>query len=358
MTNSARLHTITAAAFLLLTGCGKPPAAPVAVETKVAAPSGDYRVYITNEASGDLTVIDSANHDVVATVKLGKRPRGIRASHDGKTIYVALSGSPFAPPGVDASTLPPPDRASDGVGVFDVRENKLVEILRCGQDPEQFDLSKDGKLLYVSNEDAATTSVVDLASKKIVATVPVGDEPEGVTIRPDGKVIYVTSEDEGTVYAIDTATNKTIKSVKAGTRPRAIAFLPDGSRAYVSSENGAAVGVIDGQKHEFRKAIQLGPRDVKPMGLVLSPDASKLYVTTGRFHKVFVIATATDTVLDSFEVGERPWGIGISPDGKTLYTANGPSGDVSVIDVASKAVTKKVKAGDRPWGVLVLPVAK
>ena len=73
-----------------------------------------------------------------------------------------------------------------------------------------------------------------------------------------------------------------------------------------------------------------------------------------REKKVFVIDTATDKVVSSFEVGQRPWGIGISPDGKVLYTANGPANDVSVVDLSTETVIKKIKVGDRPWGVLVL----
>src|SRR2546425_3257953 len=63
-----------------------------------------YLVYVTNEASGDLTVIDPSQPTAVTTIPLGKRPRGIHAS--GNLLYVTLSGSPFAPPGVDERTLP------------------------------------------------------------------------------------------------------------------------------------------------------------------------------------------------------------------------------------------------------------
>src|SRR5436189_91139 len=89
------------------------------------APSGPgYRVYISNEGSGDLTIIDPGKMEAVATVPIGKRARGIHASADGKLIYIALSGSPFAPPGVDESTLPPPDKSADGIGVFEIATNK------------------------------------------------------------------------------------------------------------------------------------------------------------------------------------------------------------------------------------------
>src|SRR5262245_8452705 len=61
-------------------------------------------IYVTNEASGDLSVIDAANNEVIATLPLGKRPRGIHITPDKKNLYVALSGSPIAPPGVDEDT--------------------------------------------------------------------------------------------------------------------------------------------------------------------------------------------------------------------------------------------------------------
>jgi YVTN family beta-propeller protein len=339
----------------LLAGCSTAPRQQTKAPEPTPKPRGDHRIYVTNEASGDLTVIDSAEYEVIKTLPLGKRPRGIRSSPDGKLIYVALSGSPFAPPGVDESTLPPPDRGADGVGVVDAAKLEVVKVIRAGQDPESFDLTRDGRFLYVANEDDARISVVDLTTGTIIATAAVGGEPEGVTTSPDGRFVYVTSEEEGTVSVIDTTTNKALKKFRVGKRPRAVVFLPDGSRGYVSLENGAAVAVVDAKKHSLISSIDLGHKDVKPMGLVLSRDGSRLFVSTGRFHKAFEIDTAANKVVESWEAGERPWGIGLSPDGKTLYTANGPAGDVSVIDIATRTVKKKVKVADRPWGILVLP---
>ena len=313
-----------------------------------------YRIYVTNENSGDLSVIDSSTHEVIDTEPLGKRPRGIRASADRRTIYVALSGSPSAPPGVDESKLPPPDRSADGIGVFDVRRNKLVRVLPSGTDPEQFDLSKDGSLLYVSNEDAATTSIVDLAAGAVRQTLPVGEEPEGVTLSPDGKFVYVTSENDGAVFVIDTVSSKVIKNFKVGRRPRSVAFLPDGSRAYVTAENDGFVTVVDAIRHEPLRNVPLSGPGVKPMGIVVSADGSRAYVSTGRGKKVFVIDTSTDRAIASFEAGERPWGLAVSPDGKTLYTANGPSNDVSVVDLPTQRVIKKIKVGRGPWGLITL----
>jgi YVTN family beta-propeller protein len=114
------------------------------------------------------------------------------------------------------------------------------------------------------------------------------------------------------------------------------------------------VAVIDVAKHKVLRTIRFEGEGVKPMGIAVAPDGKKIYVTTGRFRKVFAIDTATDQVVGSVEVGARPWGIAITPDGKTLYTANGPSNDVSVVDAATLQVTAKIKVSDRPWGVAIL----
>jgi YVTN family beta-propeller protein len=112
---------------------------------------------------------------------------------------------------------------------------------------------------------------------------------------------------------------------------------------------------VDAVKQKMTGAISLGkPGVIKPMAVLLSPDATKLFVSTGRGHEVFTIDTATDKIAGSVEVGPRPWGIALSPDGKTLYSANGPSNDISVVDVATKVVTRKIKAGGSPWGVIAL----
>lgn len=347
-----RIALVVIGLLIGLYSCTK---APQEVFTETKSAPAPYRIYVTNERSGDLSVIDGITYEVIATVPLGKRPRGIHASPDRQTIYVALSGSPIAPPGVDESTLPPPDKKADAIGVFDVRQNKLLTLIHAGSDPEEFDLSKDGTLLYCSNEDVGQTSIVEIATGKVIATIPVGPEPEGVTTSPDGKTVFVTSEQGGTIAVIDTATRKTIKTIPVGNRPRDVAFFPDGATAYVTRENDGVISIVDAIKHQPIQTIELGPQgEIKPMSVLLSRDAKTAYVSSGRGKRVFVIDTATNMVTASIEVGDRPWGIALSPDEKTLFTANGPSNDVSVVDLTKRMVIKKIKVGGSPWGVLTL----
>src|SRR5262245_59029992 len=145
MTTRSFSTRLTIVALLsLLTSCTPSEPAKSTNETKEPAPrpAGSFHVYVTNERSGDVSIIDSVTNEVVTTTPLGKRPRAMPASPDKQTIYVALSGSPIAGPGVDEKTLPPPDKNADGIGVFDVKSGKLVKTIHAGSDPEEFDLSK------------------------------------------------------------------------------------------------------------------------------------------------------------------------------------------------------------------------
>src|ERR1700753_328814 len=140
-TSHARKNNMRKLAFVLFTlsfvaGCNTAKAP----EQQAAAPvppaeTSEPRMYVTNEASGDLSIIDSGNYNVLATVPLGKRPRGIHPSPDHQTIYVALSGSPIAGPDVDESTLPPPDKSADGIGGFDVARRQFLGIIPGGSGP-------------------------------------------------------------------------------------------------------------------------------------------------------------------------------------------------------------------------------
>src|SRR5579872_7539616 len=86
------------------------------------------RLFVSNEASGDVSVLAVPTNDVIATVPVGKRPRGIQRSPDGTRVYVTLSGSVAAGPNVKGP-VPPPDRSADGIGVLDTALGTLTDRL-------------------------------------------------------------------------------------------------------------------------------------------------------------------------------------------------------------------------------------
>jgi YVTN family beta-propeller protein len=316
------------------------------------------KIYTSNEESGDIAVIDADTGQVLRRIPVGKRPRGLKLSADNKLLYVALSGSAIAGPGIDESKLAPADRAADGIGVINLFSYRLEKILPSGQDPETFDVSSDGKTLYISNEETAEISVLDVQSGKVTKKVAVGREPEGITLRPDGKVVYVACEGDSEVVAIATNNFSVLSRMQTALRPRSVVFTKDGTEAFVPAERGASVTVLDATRHKPITTIVIpsasGISPARPMGSVLSPDGRSVFVSNGRGESVSVIGVANHQLLRTIkDVGMRPWGIGVSADGKRIYTANGPSDDVSVIDVESGRVENRISVAGHPWGIVV-----
>ena len=329
--------------------------------------TASYQVFVSNERSGNVTVIDGGDFHVMATITVGKRPRGIHASPDGKIVYVALSGTPIeAPPQLDAHGNPifkrggddddedeNADKSADGIGIVDVAQRKLTGKISVGSDPEEFDLSRDGTQIYVSNEDVKTASVVGIATARVEHIILVGQEPEGVATALDGRSFYVTCEAGGDIFAIDARTYQTVAHFKVDPRPRSVAFLPGTHIGFVPSESAGELNVIDTASPRLLKVVAL-PAGSRPMKVAVSPDGRWVYTSNGRAGTVSVLDAHTYRLVHSIKVGTRPWGLAFSPDGRYLFTANGPSNDVSVVDLRANKEIARIKAGASPWGITVV----
>ncbi|HEV2392698.1 MAG TPA: beta-propeller fold lactonase family protein [Verrucomicrobiae bacterium] len=332
----------------------------LAVLTPVVANSTPM-VCVSNERSGNVTLIDGQAGQVLTTISVGKRPRGIHPSPDGRLLFVALSGSPIGGPrhqgpGTvdDDDNAKKADHSADGIGIIDLGTRKFLRKIPAGSDPEQFAVSADGSMLYVSNEDAGLLSVLNAADGKVEQSIPVGEEPEGVAFSPDGRFVYVTCETRGEIFVIDTKENKSIGHFIVGGRPRNVAFLPDGSRAFIPSESTGVLHVVDTADRSILGQVRLPPNS-RPMGLAMTTDGKTLYVSMGWAGTVCSFDTGRQQVTHIIKVGPRPWGIALSPDGQTLYVANGPSNDLSVVDLAAGKEARRIKVGASPWGVAVVP---
>ena len=115
-------------------------------------PADGELVSVSNEDSGDISIISTVTNQVITTLNVGRRPRGIRVGYAGKKVFVALSGSPKCPPSMSDEDCESQatDKTKDGIAVVDVMTANLERVLPGGSDPEQFDLSADGRRLFVS----------------------------------------------------------------------------------------------------------------------------------------------------------------------------------------------------------------
>src|SRR2546427_4642038 len=95
-------------------------AAPLLVAALVlghARAGAEVRVFVTNEKSDNVTVIDAATRKVIQSIPVGKRPRGVAVSPDGRRVYLTNSNS-------------------DTLSVIDARSLAVLGAVPAGGAPE------------------------------------------------------------------------------------------------------------------------------------------------------------------------------------------------------------------------------
>ena len=93
-------------------------------------------------------------------------------------------------------------------------------MLKTGNRPRHLRLSADRKLLYVAASDAHRVDVVDVASLKVVDRLDVGPDPEVFDISPDGKTMYVGNEDDAELTFFDMQSRKKVGDGQGRRRAR------------------------------------------------------------------------------------------------------------------------------------------
>ncbi|HEV2747066.1 MAG TPA: PQQ-dependent catabolism-associated beta-propeller protein [Allosphingosinicella sp.] len=303
-------------------------------------------IYVSNEELNVIHVIDGATLKETGRIDIGKRPRGLALSPDGRLLYVAVSND-------------------NRISAVERATGKLLGHIPSGPDPETFAVSPDGKHLYIANEDDSLVSVVDIEKRSLISEITVGAEPEGTAVSPDGRLAVQTSESTSMAHVIDTATGKVIDNLLVDTRPRYVAFTPNGKQFWVTSEVRATLTMFDTAtrkqlgKVNFQQArlVESAASDVfaQPVGIVFTRDGRRAFVALGRGKLVAEIDPKTFGIVHTFPVGWRAWNLALSPDDKRIYTANGLTGDVSAIDIVANKPLGTVKLGGKPWGIVVAP---
>ena len=81
---------------------------------------------MSNEDGDSISVIDTQRAQVVATIDVGKRPRGMKIDRAGARLFVAVSGLPKCPPTVpdEECAKLKRDLSADGIAIIDTTSQR------------------------------------------------------------------------------------------------------------------------------------------------------------------------------------------------------------------------------------------
>ncbi len=176
----------------------------------------DGRYFLVScEFSGQILKVDTERMAIVATLRLPgpSMPQDVKVAPDGHVFYVA-------------------DMMHNGVWLIDGARMRIRAFLHTGTGAHGEYVSRDSRVLYVSNRGAGSISRIDLRTDRVIGTwhLPGGGSPDMGGLSADGNVLWLTGRYNGVVYAISTRTGALLARIRVGAGPHGLCVYPQPGR--------------------------------------------------------------------------------------------------------------------------------
>lgn len=152
--------------------------------------------------------------------------------------------------------------------------------------------------------------------------------------------------------ASSAAADSAIGTIPVGAYPIGVAVSPDGAKTYVTNYGSSTVSVIDTMTDTVTATI---PVAQSPYDVAFTPDGSRAYVPAYDANAVTVIDPVTDTVVGTIVGFSGPTSVAITSDGATAYVANYNDSTVSVVDIGTGAITGTITGFSWPFTIAIAP---
>jgi YVTN family beta-propeller protein len=291
------------------------------------------RVYVPNELSNSMDVIDPSSQKIIGHFPVGREPQHVTPSWDMTRLYVN-------------------NTVSDSLTVIDPQSGKPLKTIPV-IDPYNLYFTPDGTRAIVVAERYNRLDFRDPKTWKLIKSVPIPwAGVDHMDFSADGRYLMASTEYSGFVVKVEVATMSYVGQVHVGGLPIDVRLAPDGSVFYVANQGRHGVSIIDPRA---MKEVGFIPTGRGAHGLQLSRDTRSLYVSNRLEGTISVIDLATRRVRAKWVVGGSPDMMQISPDGRQLWFSNRFHGMVTVVDTASGRVLRKIKTGANPHGLAFFP---
>jgi YVTN family beta-propeller protein len=262
-------------------------------------------------------------------------------------------------------------RDSGDVTVIDLQNLEIMGNMEtCGEGDHMGELNADFTKLFVDSPGTHESIVIDTQTLGVRNRILVGAEDTHISLSKDGKLLALVNEWDNTVSLLDPEKETVIKTIAGFYTPHFVRWAPDGKYAYVANLNAHHISRIDLSTLEIDQHIVLdgfvGPPNPTPapnesgFADVQIDNDGVLYAAHAKTGKVLVYDTVAQKKLGELTVGNLPWIVYAEHPFKSIAHHVVPNfGDqtVSTIATSQLAVAATITGADREsYGVNYSPL--
>jgi YVTN family beta-propeller protein len=351
----------------------------------IPAFASTVRIYVSNQNSGSIFVVDPATNKIVQTIDGMLEPDGAVFSLDGTRAYI-------------------PDQDEHVLNVVDTKSAKSIKKVMLSGMPNLPIITNDGKRIYIAiwatgdpsqNKDLepgadvrrgaappkGAIDIVDTTTLEKIKTLPMKAAMHDMVLTSDGKYLIAGSPKGKFITTIDLKTDEPVWDVTfdpAGLTPSAMAGGvltltaergPGGAPGRIFAEleglNGFSVVDFEKRKEVSRIQLPIPPKVNYTHGTAISPDGKTLWVCSGGSNYVFIyslpdLKLQTQVYMPEVDVegrlgkGADPHWVTFTPDGKKAYIPMAALGVVAVVDAKNYKLVDRIQVGENPRHVSTL----
>ncbi|WP_198163411.1 YncE family protein [Rhodococcus sp. WMMA185] len=304
------------------------------------------RVYVADQTSNGVSVINPATNEVLGSIALGsQRLDGVLGPQYVSNIDV--HGLGFSQDGQHLGVV---SVTTNTVTIINTADNTIANQTYVGRAPHEGFFTPDGSEFWVADRALAQVDIVDVANGGVTGHIETGDGPSKVLFSPDGQTAYVNHIRSATIDVIDVASKQVSSVIDGLADPMSSDFglSPDGAELWAPHKGVGKASIIDTNSGTVKAIIDTGP-DVNHANFVTTDEGDLVYLTVGGTNEIRVYQRTSEgppeLIHTIMSTGVEPHGIWPSPDNTRVYAVNEHSDSVSVIDTATQSVIATLDTG-------------
>ncbi len=222
-----------------------------------------------------------------------------------------------------------------------------------GQNPMDVCLSPDGSRAYVAAGFGFATAI-DIngySDFSLAGLVSIDGEPVTLQCDPAGDYLYVADLENNLVHVVNTLELSVVKTLDIQPDPTDMTIYSSGNRIYLSHENGM-ITVIDTESQTIAETFWVGE---EINSVCITPAQDLVFAADNGSPEEAVITTSTG-VLTHINSGMDSYGCAVSGNGSRLFLSCPSWNIIGVMDIASSTVEGTISCtGNAPDKMAALP---